>query len=90
MTDLTLFETERLVLSGWRADQIDDLIRLHGDPTVARFLTPHGQPWSREQMEKSLQHWIDLFASRRLGEPRHAKVRWRAGRARRFRNLSPW
>lgn len=70
MTDLTLFETERLVLSGWRADQIDDLIRLHGDPTVARFLTPHGQPWSREQMEKSLQHWIDLFASRRLGKLR--------------------
>ena len=29
MTDLTLLETDRLVLSGWRPDQIDDLYRLH-------------------------------------------------------------
>ena len=39
MNDLDLIETNRLVLSGWRADQIEDLVRLHGDPVVARLLT---------------------------------------------------
>src|SRR5690606_12324109 len=57
MTDLTLLETDRLVLSGWRPDQIDDLYRLHGDPTVARYLTGHGQPWTKEAMDTSLAHW---------------------------------
>lgn len=70
MTDLDVIETDRLVLSGWRADQIDDLVRLHGDPRVARYLTPHGQPWSRETMEQSLAHWIELFETRRLGKLR--------------------
>ena len=32
MSDLALIETERLVLGGWRQDQLDDLVRLHGDP----------------------------------------------------------
>lgn len=70
MTDLTLFETERLVLSGWRRDQIDDLVRLHGDPLVARYLAHHGQPWSIAEMEGALDHWIKLFETRRLGKMR--------------------
>ena len=39
MSSLDLFETERLVLSGWRMDQVDDLVRLHGNPDVSRYLT---------------------------------------------------
>lgn len=70
MTDLTLLETDRLVLSGWRADQIDDLYRLHGDPTVARFLTEHGQPWSKQEMDTALTHWIALFDRQRMGKLR--------------------
>lgn len=70
MTDLTLLETDRLVLSGWRADQIDDLYRLHGDPTVARYLTEHGRPWSKEEMDKALAHWIDLFERQKMGKLR--------------------
>lgn len=68
--DLDLLETERLVLSGWRRDQIGDLVRLHGDPVVARYLTPHGQPWTQEAMETSLDHWIELFETQRLGKLR--------------------
>jgi len=70
MTDLTLLETDRLVLSGWRPDQIDDLYRLHGDPTVAKYLTEHGQPWTREEMDKALAHWIDLFERQKMGKLR--------------------
>ncbi len=70
MTDLTLLETDRLVLSGWRPDQIDDLYRLHGDPTVAKYLTEHGQPWSKEEMDSALAHWIDLFQRQKMGKLR--------------------
>ena len=70
MSGLDLFETERLVLSGWRRDQIEDLVRLHGDPIVARYLSPDGQPWSRAAMEAALAEWIELFATRRLGKLR--------------------
>jgi [ribosomal protein S5]-alanine N-acetyltransferase len=70
MTDLTLLETDRLVLSGWRADQIDDLYRLHGDPAVARYLTGHGQPWSKSVMDTALAHWIDLFERQKMGKLR--------------------
>ena len=70
MSDLDLFETDRLVLSGWRRDQINDLVRLHGDPVVATYLSAHGQPWSMAEMETALDGWIELFEVRRLGKLR--------------------
>jgi len=70
MSDLDLFETERLVLSGWRADQVDDLVRLHGNPNISRYLTSSGEPWTREQAAAALASWIGLFNERRLGKLR--------------------
>jgi ribosomal-protein-alanine N-acetyltransferase len=70
MNKLDLLETERLVLSGWRPEQAEDLYRLHGDPQVARYLTADGQPWSKGEMDKALAHWIDLFARQRMGKLR--------------------
>ncbi len=70
MSDLDLIETERLVLSGWRPEQIGDLYRLHGDPRVARYLTTHGRPWTKEEMDAALTGWISLFETRRLGKLR--------------------
>ncbi len=70
MTDLDLFETERLILSGWRRDELPDLVRLHGDPLVAKYLSAHGQPWTTAEMEEALEHWIDLYETRRLGKMR--------------------
>lgn len=70
MSELKLLETERLVLSGWRIEQLDDLVRLHGDPQVARYLTAAGLPWSEAAARTALEHWIDLFQTRRLGKLR--------------------
>ena len=70
MSDLTLLETDRLVLSGWRIDQVDDLVRLHGTHNVARYLNADGQPWTRAQAEAAVGHWIELFETRRLGKMR--------------------
>ncbi|MEQ1771386.1 MAG: GNAT family N-acetyltransferase, partial [Devosia sp.] len=70
MSQLDLFETDRLVLSGWRRDQIEDLVRLHGDPVVARYLTPHGKPWTVPEMKAALEEWLRLFETRRMGKMR--------------------
>ena len=70
MTGHDLLETERLVLSGWRRNQLDDLVRLHGDPSVSRYLSGTGAPWTREQCATRLDHWIELFDTQRLGKLR--------------------
>ncbi len=70
MNGLDLFETERLVLSGWRLDQLDDLIALHGNPNVTRYLTASGAPWTRAEAEAALKTWIGLFEARKLGKLR--------------------
>lgn len=70
MSQLDLLETERLVLSGWRMEQVDDLVRLHGTHNVARYLNADGQPWTRAQAEAAVAHWIELFETRHLGKLR--------------------
>ena len=60
MASLDLLETERLVLSGWRADQIGDLMRLHGDPVVTRYFT-HVEPWTEARAIAALGEWMALF-----------------------------
>ena len=64
MSGLDLFETERLILSGWRLDQLDDLVALHGNPNISRYLTASGAPWTRAEAEAALKTWIDLFETR--------------------------
>ena len=70
MSGLALLETERLVLSGWRLEQLPDLVRLHGDPEIARYLSVSGEPWPEARADEALRHWIDLFETRHLGKLR--------------------
>ncbi|WP_375449716.1 GNAT family N-acetyltransferase [uncultured Devosia sp.] len=70
MSDLRVLETERLVLSGWTQEQIEDLVRLHGDPMVARYLDAEGKPWSREKAAARLSLWHDNFVQHRMGKLR--------------------
>jgi RimJ/RimL family protein N-acetyltransferase len=70
MSDLDLIETERLVLGGWRRDQLDDLVRLHGDPEISRYFTASGAPWTRGQCATRLDEWIELFEIQKLGKLR--------------------
>ncbi|MBU1304986.1 MAG: GNAT family N-acetyltransferase [Alphaproteobacteria bacterium] len=70
MTDLVLLETERLVLSGWNIDQVNDLVRLHGNPDVSRYLTLDGAPWTEPQAREAIESWIVLFSAQRLGKLR--------------------
>lgn len=70
MSELTLLETDRLTLSGWRMDQVDDLVRLHGDERVSRYLDGNGAPWSMEKSAERVALWIDNFAKHRMGKLR--------------------
>lgn len=70
MSALKLLETERLVLSGWRRDQLDDVVHLHSDPSTSLYLTESGLPWTREQASAKLDSWITLFDEHRLGKMR--------------------
>jgi len=70
VSDLALIETDRLVMSGWTMDQLDDLIRLHGTEDVARYLSLSGAPWTRDQAQTALMGWITLFETRKLGKLR--------------------
>lgn len=70
MSALTLLETDRLVLSGWSPEQVDDLLRLHGDSVVARYLDADGAPWDREKCAARIALWRDTFASQRMGKLR--------------------
>lgn len=68
--DATLFETDRLLLQGWRMDQIGDLLRLHGDPEIARYLSADGLPWGEDKAKKRLAEWLDNFQTHRMGKLR--------------------
>jgi RimJ/RimL family protein N-acetyltransferase len=70
MSELDLFETERLVLSGWRRDQLPDLLRMHGDPEITRYFSATGEPWSRDKCETVLDVWIAQFERERMGKLR--------------------
>lgn len=70
MNRLDLIETDRLVLSGWREDQLDDLVRLHGDPDISRYFTADGAPWTREKCAMRLAEWMVLFDTFRMGKLR--------------------
>ena len=70
MTDLDLFETDRLVLSGWRRDQLDDLVRLHGDPEITRYYSVSGEAWPAEKCATVLAAWIAQFEAERMGKLR--------------------
>lgn len=70
MSGERLIETERLWLAGWEPEQLEDLVQLHGDPEVARFLSERGLPWTRDEARARLAIWLDEFARFRMGKLR--------------------
>ena len=70
MTPEIVLETERLRLTSWPMDYIDDLVRLHGDPEVSRYLSVAGHPETRQRAEERLRLWADNFATHRMGKLR--------------------
>lgn len=66
----TVLETERLRLTDWLPEHLDDLVALHGDPDVARYLDADGKPWSRDKARARIALWDKNFKEHRMGKLR--------------------
>lgn len=70
MTTEVVLETERLRLTNWLPEQIEDVVRLHSDPRVTRFLNAAGQPETVADAERRMAEWAQQFAASRMGKLR--------------------
>jgi RimJ/RimL family protein N-acetyltransferase len=57
MSSTFSLETERLRLRPVTADDVDDLLALHGDPLVARFMGVRDRRWYERRLEASTEEW---------------------------------
>ena len=69
----SLLETERLRLEHWTADAVEELLSLHGNADVQRYLDARGETWSREKAARRLGEWQTEW--RELGLGKHRLVR---------------
>lgn len=57
MRSTPLIETERLCLRPVTADDLDELVRLHADPLVARFMGSPTREWLVNWLRSSDEEW---------------------------------
>jgi ribosomal-protein-alanine N-acetyltransferase len=67
---VALFETERLRLESWQPSQLNDLVRLHGNPVISKYLSAAGLPWTEAACAARLQRWLGEFRDHRMGKLR--------------------
>jgi [ribosomal protein S5]-alanine N-acetyltransferase len=54
-----ILRTARLEFFPFSLDDTEEVVGLHSDPAVMRYLSPGGSVWSRAEIETRLQRWID-------------------------------
>ena len=54
----TVLETGRLLVTTWLPEDVEDLLRLHSDPEVTRWVR-HGRPETRAETESLLASYLD-------------------------------
>ena len=52
-----LIATARLRLADWTEAAVDELLAMHSDADVQRYIDPIGSGWSREKAMKRLSEW---------------------------------
>ena len=60
MPSPTSIETERLRLRPVAVDDLDEIVRLHEDPEVSRFMGNLDREWLVEWVEGSDREWAEL------------------------------
>lgn len=63
----TLLETERLLLRMWQPSDLELYAAMFSEPEVARYLSPNGQPMSREDAWRGLAFQIGHWRLRGFG-----------------------
>lgn len=66
----TLLETGRLRLERWTEAAVDELVLLHSNSDVQRYLDIEAKGWSREKAAGRLAEWEAEFAAHGLGKHR--------------------
>lgn len=61
-------ETARLTLTDWGEDAVDNLMVMHNDPEVQRYLDPHRLGWTRDKAAYRLAGWIEERLQLGLGK----------------------
>lgn len=57
MSSAASIETERLLLRPVTVDDLEELVRLHDDPLVARYLGVRDREWYQWRIRASLEEW---------------------------------
>jgi len=60
--------TAHLTLTDWDDDAVDNLVAMHNDPEVQRYLDPNRFGWSREKAQSRLAGWIEERLKLGLGK----------------------
>lgn len=66
----TVLETERLVLTTWLPEHINDLFALHGRREISQYLTADGSPETLEQAQARIALWAKNYSQHRMGKLR--------------------
>jgi RimJ/RimL family protein N-acetyltransferase len=59
MSSTPLIETERLRLRPVASGDLDEMVRLHADPLVARFMGPPDREWLTKWLRSSEEEWAE-------------------------------
>ncbi|HEX6204738.1 MAG TPA: GNAT family N-acetyltransferase [Solirubrobacterales bacterium] len=59
MSSTVLLETERLTLRPVEPGDLDELVKLHEDPAVARFIGTPSRDWLAERIGRSREEWAE-------------------------------
>lgn len=68
-----LLTTHRLEMHAFSMADLSELIELHGDPEVMRWLTPDGRSWTPDELQARLRRFVDE-------QEKHGFSRWKVHR----------
>jgi RimJ/RimL family protein N-acetyltransferase len=74
MSSIDLIETERLLLSPVTLADLDEFVRLHEVPEVARFMGSPNREWLTKWIEENQHEWADLGYGRMTIRDRESGV----------------
>jgi RimJ/RimL family protein N-acetyltransferase len=70
MSQTVILETARLRLETWGSSAAAELLDMHADPHVARYLDPQGRVYDETETRRRLHQWQEEYRKTGLGKQR--------------------